>query len=74
MTKMKGLKQKIFELVSYSIILSVLITMTYTLVMIFFYHSVTVLEPNRYILINEIMMMVLGVSFVVYKMKEFLIQ
>lgn len=70
---MKGLKQKIFELVSYSIILSVLITMAYTLVMIFFYNSVTVLEPNRYILINEIMMMVLGISFVVYKMKEFLI-
>lgn len=70
---MKGLKQKIFELVSYSVILSVLITMAYTLVMIFFYNSVTVLEPNRYILINEIMMMVLGISFVVYKMKEFLI-
>jgi hypothetical protein len=70
---MKGLKQKIFELVSYSVILSVLITMAYTLIMIFFYNSVTVLEPNRYILINEIMMMVLGISFVVYKMKEFFI-
>jgi len=70
---MKGLKQKIFELVSYSIILSVMITMAYTLVMIFFYNSVTVLEPNRYILINEIMMMVLGISFVIYKMKEFFI-
>jgi hypothetical protein len=66
---MKGLKQKIFELLSYSIILSVLLTMGYTLTMIFFYNSVTVLEPNRYILINEILMMVLGVSFVVYKMK-----
>jgi len=66
---MKGLKQKVFELLSYSIILSVLLTMGYTLTMIFFYNSVTVLEPNRYILINEILMMVLGVSFVVYKMK-----
>jgi len=66
---MKGLKQKIFELLSYSIILSVLLTMGYTLTMIFFYNSVTVLEPNRYILINEILMMVLGVSFVVYKIK-----
>jgi len=70
---MKGLKQKIFELLSYSIILSVLITMGYTLTMIFFYNSVTVLEPNRYILINEILMMVLGVSFVIYKMKGILV-
>jgi hypothetical protein len=66
---MKGLKQKVFELLSYSIILSVLLTMAYTLTMIYFYDSVTVLEPNRYILINEILMMILGVSFVVYKMK-----
>jgi len=70
---MKGLKQRIFELVSYSIILSVLLTMGYTLIMIFFYNSVTVLEPNRYILINEILMMILGVSFVVYKMKGILV-
>ncbi|HLC39398.1 MAG TPA: hypothetical protein VJJ76_00770 [archaeon] len=67
---MKGLKQRLFELVSYSIILAVLVTMGYTLTMIYFYNSVTVLEPNRYILINEIFMMVVGISFVVYKMKE----
>jgi len=66
---MKGLKQKIFELLSYSIILSVLLTMGYTLIMIYFYNSVIVLEPNRYMLINEILMMVLGISFVIYKMK-----
>jgi len=69
---MKGLKQRIFELVSYSIILSVLLTMGYTLSMIYFYDSVTVLEPNRYILINEILMMAVGISFVVYKMKDIL--
>jgi hypothetical protein len=70
---MKGLKQRIFELLSYSIILSVLLTMGYTLIMIYFYNSVIVLEPNRYIVINEILMMVLGISFVVYKMKKIFI-
>jgi len=67
---MKGLKQRLFELLSYSIILAVLLTMGYTLTMIYFHDSVTVLEPNRYILINEILMMIVGISFVIYKMKD----
>ena len=70
---MPSFKQKIVEILSYSIILSVLLTMGYTLTMIYFNNSVTVFEPNRYILINEMVMMVFGISFVVYKIKKILI-
>jgi len=67
---MSEFRSTIFEILSYSIILSVLITMSYTLMMIYVNSSVTVFEPNRYILINEIAMMIFGMSFVVYKMKK----
>ena len=70
---MTNFKSKIVEILSYSIILSVLLTMGYTLTMIYFHNSVTVFEPNRYILINEIAMMIFGISFVVYKIKKILV-
>jgi len=61
---------KILDLISYSVILSVLITTGYTLILIYFYGSVHVLEPNMLILINEIFLVVLGSSFTIYKLKE----
>jgi hypothetical protein len=61
---------KILDLISYSVILAVLITTGYTLLMIYFYGSVQVLEPNVLILINEIFLVVLGTSFTIYKLKE----
>lgn len=63
-------KTKIFGLVSYSIILAVLIVMAYTLIMIYFFNSVQVLEPNKFILVNEIGLTVFAITFSLYKLKE----
>jgi hypothetical protein len=63
-------KTKIFGLVSYSIILAVLLVMSYTLIMIFFYNSVQVLEPNKMILTSEIGLTLFAVTFSIYKIKE----
>jgi len=63
-------KAVIFELTSYSIILSVLLVMSYTLVMIYFYNSVQVLEPNKLILINEIGLTVFAIVFSLFKIKK----
>jgi len=63
-------KAVIFELTSYSIILAVLLVMSYTLVMIYFYNSVQVLEPNKLILINEIGLTVFAIVFSLFKIKK----
>jgi len=64
------MRQKIFEILSYSIILAVLLTTTYTLAMIYFFNGVEVIEPNRFILINEIFLTLIGVSFTLYKIRQ----
>jgi hypothetical protein len=63
-------KTKIFGLVSYSIILAVLVVMTYTLTMIYLFNTVQILEPNKFILVNEIGLTVFAISFSLYKIKE----
>ena len=63
-------KGKIIELTSYSIILAVLIVMTYTLVMIYVFNSVEVLEPNKLLLANEIGLTTVGITFSLYKIKQ----
>ncbi len=63
-------KSRILGLVSYSIILAVLIVMTYTLVMIYFFNYVQVLESNKLILVNEIGLTVFAITFSLYKIKE----
>jgi hypothetical protein len=63
------MKQKIFEIFSYSIILAVLLTTTYTLAMIYIFNAVQVVEPNKLILANEIALTILGISFTLYKIR-----
>jgi len=63
-------KGTIIELASYSIILAVLVVMSYTLVMIFMHNSVEVLEPNKFILVNEIGLTLFAITFSVYKIKK----
>jgi len=63
-------KTKIFELTSYSIILAVLVVMTYTLALIYFYNTVQVLEPNKFILINEIGLTMFASGFSLYKIRK----
>jgi predicted membrane channel-forming protein YqfA (hemolysin III family) len=64
------MRQKLFEIFSYSIILAVLITTTYTLAMIYLFNGVQVIEPNKLILINEIALTLMGISFTVYKLRQ----
>lgn len=64
------MRQKAFELFSYSIILAVLITTVYTLSMIYFFNAVQVVEPNKLILINEIALTAIGISFTLYKLRQ----
>jgi len=65
-----SIKTKIFELASYSVILSVMLVMTYTLLMIYFFNSVQVLEPNKLILVNEIGLTVFAIVFSLFKIKD----
>lgn len=65
---------KAVELLSYAIILSVLLTTTYTLVQIYQFDSVKIIEPNKLILIQEIFLMIFGISFTIYKLKDILIK
>jgi len=64
------MKQQIFEILSYSIILAVLITTTYTLSMIYLFDSVRVIEPNKLILVNEIALTSMGIVFALYKLRQ----
>jgi hypothetical protein len=65
-------KATIFELTSYSVILAVLVVMTYTLIMIYFFNRVEVIEPNKLILVNEIGLTIFAISFSVFKIKKLL--
>jgi hypothetical protein len=59
---------KLVDIVSYSVILAVLITTGYTLLLIDQFGIVNVTEPNRFILVIEIFLVGLGISFTGYKM------
>jgi hypothetical protein len=63
-------KATILELASYSVILAVLSVMTYTLIMIYFFNSVQVVESNKLILVNEIGLTIFAITFSVYKIKK----
>jgi hypothetical protein len=63
-------KATILELASYSVILAVLVVMTYTLTMIYFFNSVQVVEPNKLILVNEIGLTIFAITFSLYKIKK----
>ena len=63
-------KGTIVELASYSIILAVLVVMSYTLFMIFLHNSVQVLESNKLILVNEIGLTLFAITFSLYKIKK----
>jgi hypothetical protein len=64
------LTKKLAELLAYAVILAVMISMSYTLIEIFFHGFVIVDEPNRLILITEISLVSTGTVFVLYKMLE----
>jgi hypothetical protein len=63
-------KTTFFELTSYSVILAVLVVMTYTLTMIYFFNRVEVIEPNKLILVNEIGLTILGITFSLNKIRR----
>lgn len=58
---------KLLDIFLYSIIMAVLITMVYTLLLIAQFKTVNVTETNKMILMTEIFLVVLGISFTGYK-------